>query len=1130
MRFARLALSKRKNPVQSLAPKPAFVNFNAIHSLRNHHKMAAAAPSHADPAAAGAKSTYSTVTQGRFVDLPERLEFAKMEENTLKFWTEIDAFKTSLKQSEGKPRYSFYDGPPFATGLPHYGHILAGTIKDIVCRYAHQTGHHVERRFGWDCHGLPVEFEIEKKLGVKSSHDVKAMGIAKYNDECRAIVTRFAEEWETIVTRCGRWIDFKNDYKTMNLSYMESVWWVFKELHRKGLVYRGFKVMPYSTACTTPLSNFECNMNYQDVSDPSAMVSFPLVGEENTSMLAWTTTPWTLPSNLCLVVHPDFDYVTVRDVKQDKKYVFAECRLDEVYKNHAKAKEKPFEVVSKCKGKDLVGKKYEPLFPFFQELTKAFRVVADTYVTSDSGTGVVHSAPGFGEEDFRVSLANGIIDKGEIVCPIDENGCFQEVVAPFKGRYVKECDNDILDDLKKRGRLFNKAAIVHSYPFCWRSDTPLIYRAIDSWFVGVESMRDALLRNNEQTHWVPEFVKTKRFTNWLADAKDWNVSRNRYWGTPLPVWHSADWEEVVVVGSVAELEELTGAKGITDIHRQFVDELTIPSKRPGQPPLRRVPQVFDCWFESGSMPYGQHHYPFENKEKFEATFPANFIAEGLDQTRGWFYTLLVLSTALFDKPPFKNLVVNGLVLAADGKKMSKRLMNYPPVEHILNTSGADACRLFLIDSPVVRAEPLRFREDGVKKIITDLFLPLCNAVKFFVMNANHLMESEKHTVSLSTRSSNEMDRWILAAANNTLVAFVHEEMRGYRLYTVVPALVKFLDTLTNWYVRMNRRRLKGADGVADWKDSIDTLFQVLFTAAKVLAPFTPFLAEEIYQCLRPVVPAAERQDSIHYFMLPAVDEAAKDAALELSMSRMTAVIDLVRVVRDRVPGFGSVKMPLKEVVVIHPEPAAVAGLAALEHYVKRELNAFDAKFTSEEGEYVVCKLEANFKTLGVRLKTKVNEVNKALKAMDAAAVGAFMKAKGGVVAEQELTMDDVKVVRAFKDGISGYETHTDGDVLVLVNTQKDQALIDSYRAREFVSRVQKLRKEAGLVITDTVDVFYATEDAELAASLEACRAQVSETVRGTWAAGVPAGAEKVAEKEEEISGSAITVVFTKPKA
>lgn len=520
----------------------------------------------------------------KFKELPRELNFARMEEETLAYWKEIDAFQTSLKKSEGRPVYTFFDGPPFATGLPHYGHVLAGTIKDVVCRYAHQTGHHVERRFGWDCHGLPIEFEIEKQLNIKSSHDVRKMGIAAYNAECRKIVMRYAAEWETIVGRAGRWIDFKNDYKTLNLSFMESVWWVFKQLDLKGLVYRGFKVMPYSTGCTTPLSNFECNLNYKDVSDPSCVVSFPVVGDDSTHLLAWTTTPWTLPSNLALVVNAGFEYVKVRDAKSGRHYILAECRLDEVYKNHgAKGAAAPFEVVGRMKGADLVGTRYVPLFPYFNSLattdgqTGAFRVIADNYVTSDVGTGIVHTAPGFGEEDFRVSLANGVVTKKTTVCPIDENGCYTSEISDFRGRYVKECDNDILSMIRDAGRLVSKGAIVHSYPFCWRSDTPLIYRAIDAWFVNVESFRDKLVEQNNKTQWVPDFVRTKRFSNWLEDARDWNISRNRYWGTPLPVWHSEDWEEIVVVGSVKELEELSGVTGITDIHREHVDEITIPS-------------------------------------------------------------------------------------------------------------------------------------------------------------------------------------------------------------------------------------------------------------------------------------------------------------------------------------------------------------------------------------------------------------------------------------------------------------------------------------------------------------------------------------------------------------------------
>lgn len=596
--------------------------------------------------------------------VPENINFPEEEEKVLKLWKEWDVFQTCLKQSKGKPRYSFYDGPPFATGLPHYGHLLAGTIKDIVPRFAHQSGYHVERRFGWDCHGLPVEYEIDKMLGIKGPEDVAALGIANYNGECRKIVMRYATEWEQIVGRLGRWIDFQNDYKTMYPWFMESVWWVFKTLYEKGFVYKGFKVMPYSTACNTPISNFESGQNYKEVVDPAVIVSFPLDESPDVSMIAWTTTPWTLPSNLALVVNPEKEYVKVKDNATAKVYIMMEARLDALFK-----KPEEYAILGRFKGETLKDKTYIPLFPYFASLKKkrAFRILCDTYVTEESGTGVVHSAPYFGEDDYRVSLAAGVITKDQdMICPVDASGCFTETVVDFKHEYVKDADKNIIKWLKAHGRLVHQSTAKHSYPFCWRSETPLIYKAVPSWFIQVEPIVSQLLENNQKTYWVPEFVKERRFANWLKDARDWAVSRNRYFGTPIPLWTSDDGQEIVCVGSIKELEELTGVK-IKDLHRENVDSLTIPSKT-GKGVLKRVPEVFDCWFESGSMPYAQLHYPFENKKEFEDSFPADFIAEGIDQTRGWFYTLLVLSTALFGKPPFKNLICNGLILASDGQK------------------------------------------------------------------------------------------------------------------------------------------------------------------------------------------------------------------------------------------------------------------------------------------------------------------------------------------------------------------------------------------------------------------------------------------------------------------------------
>lgn len=751
--------------------------------------------------------------------------------------------------------------------MPHYGHLLAGTIKDTVTRYAHQTGHYVSRRFGWDCHGLPVEYEIDKKLNITGRDMVLEMGIANYNAECRGIVSRYTKEWEKTVTRLGRWIDFENDYKTMDPEFMESVWWVFKTLFQKGLVYRGFKVMPYSTTCGTPLSNFEAGLNYKDVNDPAVVVSFPLVTDKTVNLIAWTTTPWTLPSNLALCVNPNLDYVKIVDkTRENKIFILMEARLSQLFPEVSKAdctddrRAELYTVLERMKGKELVGLKYEPLFEYFTATMKetAFRVIEDTYVTEDGGTGVVHQAPAFGEDDYRACINYKIIQKGvEIPCPVDANGRFTAEVPEFKGRHVKEADNDICALLKSTGRLISKEVYHHSYPFCWRSDTPLIYKAVPSWFVAVETVKEKLINNNNQTYWVPSFVQEKRFHNWLADAKDWAISRNRFWGTPIPLWISDDLEEMIAVGSVAELKELSGVT-VTDLHKESIDHITIPSKQ-GRGTLRRVDEVFDCWFESGSMPYAQLHYPFENKDRFDKGFPADFIAEGLDQTRGWFYTLMVISTCLFDKPAFKNLIVNGLVLAADGKKMSKRLKNYPDPVEVINSYGADALRLYLINSPVVRAEVLKFTSDGVNDVVRGVLLPWYNAFRFFiqcVQRWEHITGTDfVPDVNKARASTNDVDVWILAATMG-LVKFVHEEMKAYRLYTVVPRLLNFIEELTNWYVRLNRDRLKGSMGDLDAIQGMNVLYEVLMVMTQIMSPFTPFFAstyirisENFNQCM-----------------------------------------------------------------------------------------------------------------------------------------------------------------------------------------------------------------------------------------------------------------------------------------
>ncbi|XP_041980878.1 isoleucine--tRNA ligase, cytoplasmic [Aricia agestis] len=1053
--------------------------------------------------------------------VPEHIDFPKEEEQVLKFWKEIDAFQNCLKQSKNKPRYSFYDGPPFATGLPHYGHILAGTIKDVVTRYAHQKGYHVERRFGWDCHGLPVEFEIDKTLGIKGPDDVEKMGIDKYNAECRKIVMKYADEWEHIITRMGRWIDFKNDYKTLYPWFMESVWWVFKELYNKGLVYQGVKVMPFSTACSTPLSNFESGQNYKDVVDPAVVVSFPT--EEGFSFLAWTTTPWTLPSNLALCVNPKLLYLKVKEKATGASYVLQESRFPVIFKNTD-----DFIIQDKFLGATLKGIKYTPLFDYFvNQCPNAYQVLVDGYVTDDSGTGVVHQAPYFGEDDYRVCLAAGVITRDQdIVCPVDASGKFVEPVKEFLGKHVKDADKEIIANLKARGRLIQAGQVKHSYPFCWRSETPLIYKAVPSWFVRVEQMSQDLLKSNEATYWVPDYIKEKRFGNWLKDARDWAISRNRYWGTPIPLWISSDKQEVVCVGSIEELSTLTG-KTITDLHRESIDHLEIPSKRPGQPPLRRVTEVFDCWFESGSMPYAQCHYPFENKKEFDEVFPANFIAEGIDQTRGWFYTLIVLSTALFNKPPFKNLIANGLILASDGQKMSKRKKNYPDPLEVVTQYGADALRLYLINSPVVKAESLRFKEDGVRDVIKDVFLPWYNAFRFLMQNVERIVQEDKIDYRFNEKAvrENVMDKWI-TSFTQSLIQFVTKEMAAYRLYTVVPRLTKFIDHLTNWYVRMNRKRLKGEGGVKDCQVALDTLFGVLFDMVRVMAPFTPFLSELMYKTLRQLLPGGSLE-SVHYNMIPEANLELVDTNIERAVSRMQSVIELGRVVRDRktIP----IKYPLPEMIVIHQDQTYLDDINSLLNYVVEEMNVKKVLLSSDKVKYgITLRVEPDHKTLGARLKGDFKAVTQALKGLNNEQCEKFIADGSITLSGQLIDISEARVIFQ-ATGNDQYEAHSDNDVLILLNVTPDQDMLDEGFAREIINRVQKLRKKARLVPTDEVDVFYSVnKSSDILRIINSHRELIESTVKAPLKDIEALSATKptIIEETQELKGSQLKLVIT----
>ncbi len=932
------------------------------------------------------------------------------------------------------------------------------------------------------------------------------MGVDKYNATCRGIVTRYTKEWERTVTRLGRWIDFENDYKTMDPTFMESVWWVFKELFKKDLVYQGYKVMPFSTACGTPISNFEAGLNYKDVRDPAVVVSFPLKDEEGVSLVAWTTTPWTLPSNIALCVHPTMEYVKIFDKSAGKRYILAKSRIVQLFPIMTnKKKWKPemadslFTVEATYQGNDLVGKKYQPLFNYFASTDRSeeyFRVVSDKYVTDDAGTGIVHQAPAFGEDDYRVCLFHGVIQKGkDLPCPVDGNGLFTEEVPEVKGMHVKKADDALIKLVKDMGRLVQKDSLDHSYPFCWRSDTPLIYKAVPSWFVKVEEIRNKIVANNKETYWVPNQVKEGRFHSWLVDARDWAVSRNRFWGTPIPIWCSESMDEVICVGSVDELAELSGVR-VTDLHKDVVDEITIPSmKNPGTV-LRRVDEVFDCWFESGSMPYAQMHYPFENKEQFEKGFPADFIAEGLDQTRGWFYTLMVLSTALFDQPAFKNLIVNGLVLAGDGKKMSKRLKNYPDPNLVISKYGADALRMYLINSPVVRAESLKFQESGVLGVVKEVFLPLYNAVRFFVQNVERweANSTKKFSPSIDKvrATTNPTDVWI-SAATQGLIKFVHEEMGSYRLYTVMPALVRFVTQLTNWYVRLNRDRLKGLEGgESESEMGLQVLYDVLLDVTILMSPFTPFITEFVYQHLRklqpsyaesgvggssnPVVPG--KSDSVHFLHLPTYDESRLNADAVEAMEALQLIVENGRNVREK--RNISLRTPVKCVTIIlrNPSPNVVESISGpLKGYILSELNSWDLFIVPKEDEqkWVTLSLTPNFTILGKKLGKKMNDFKMLVNSMSHREAVACLE-KGELEFEGAIISAKDELVSKLSFSMDGDQweatTSLEGDIVLAIDCTQDEAIISAGRSRELINAIQQMRKAMGLELSDKVEVYF----------------------------------------------------------
>ena len=989
-----------------------------------------------------------------FQSVNSKVDFPKMEEGILKFWKENDIFRKSIEQRPADNEYVFYDGPPFATGLPHFGHLVPGTIKDAIPRYQTMKGKRVIRRFGWDCHGVPIETIVENELNIHGHQAITEYGVDKFNETCRSKVQMYTKEWRETITRMGRWVDFDNDYKTMDPSFMESVWWVFKTLYEKGYIYEGFNILPYSPKLECPLSNMEVNLGgYRDVVDPAVTVRFKADGEENTYFLAWTTTPWTLPSNLALAVGPDIDYVLVEDDETHDRYYLAKNLVGKYYKDN-----KGYTLVKEMKGSELKGRTYEPLFPYFVDLKKdgAFIVVCGDYVTTEDGCGIVHTAPGFGEDDYNVLKGTGI----PTVCPIDSACRFTSEVPDWEGVFVKDADKSIIEWLKKNGKLVKRENYLHSYPFCWRTGSPLIYRAMSCWFVDVQKIKKHMLEANEQITWVPSHIKHGRFGKWLEGAKDWAISRNRFWGNPIPIWKCDGSDYIEVIGSRKELEEKCGQK-VEDLHKHFVDNLTWPSPD-GKGTMRRIPDVLDCWFESGSMPYAQQHYPFENEERFKRIFPADFINEGLDQTRGWFYSLTVLAAALFEKPAFYNCIVSGIVLAADGRKMSKSEHNYTDPMELVNTYGADALRFALIDSCLVKADDLKFNDDMVKDVLKNLLIPLWNAYSFFVTYAN--IDGYEPSKTDYKDLKNPLDKWIISATNR-LVYEVGNAFDSYDVQGACNALTSFVDDLNNWYIRRSRRRFWRSENDGDKKAAYDTLYKVLMTVMQVACPLIPFVTEEIYQNLK----TDDMPQSIHLTSWPEYKAEERDSELEKEMSLVMKAIAMGRALRSS--SNLKIRQPLSSFFIVDRTAEDRVILERNVDIIKEELNVKSVHIEGDESGLVSYSAKANFKALGSRLGKNMKEVASIIQTFSSDEIARILDGEPKTIEYSagsiEITGSDLAVNRSERENV---KVLNEGNLTVGYDTNVTEELLLEGIARDIVRLIQSERKESGFEVSDHISV------------------------------------------------------------
>ena len=998
------------------------------------------------------------------------LNFVEREKEVIEFWKEKDIFKKSIKNREGHPTFMFYDGPPTANGKPHIGHIETRVFKDVVPRFWTMKGYEVPRKAGWDTHGLPVELEVEKLLGIDGKPQIEKYGVEPFIKQCKESVWKYKHEWEVMSDRVGFWADMDDPYVTYHDNYIESEWWALKTINEKGLLYKGHKIVPYCPRCGTSLSSHEVAQGYKDVKETSCIAKFKVKNETNKYILAWTTTPWTLPSNVALCVSPKDTYVEI-EVASGERYILAEALVGSVISEE-------YKVIRKCVGNDLYGMEYEPLFDFATLDKKAYFVVADGYVTLTDGTGVVHIAPAFGEDDARVGRDNDL----PFLQLVDEAGNFTKETGEWAGTFVKDADKLVLADLEERKLLFAALPYEHSYPFCWRCDTPLLYYAIDTWFIKMSALRDRLVRNNNTVNWMPENIKEGRFGNFLENVIDWGLSRSRYWGTPLPVWE-CECGHYHVIGSKEELRELgDNVPEDIELHKPYIDEVKVKCEKCGKW-MTRVPDVIDCWFDSGSMPFAQYHYPFENKELFEKHFPAQFISEAIDQTRGWFYTLMAISTLLFDRAPFENCLVLGHVQDKDGLKMSKHKGNVVDPWTVLDKQGADAVRWYFCasSSPWL---PTRFYPEGISEYQRKFIGTFWNTYAFYVLYAD-IDKFNPTEYKLEYDKLSQMDKWVLSKLN-TLVKEVDAGMQEYKVTESSRLIQDFTDELSNWYVRRCRERFWGSGMEQDKINAYMTLYTCLVTLAKVSAPFVPFMTEQIYQNL--VVNFDKTApESIHLCDFPVADENMIDAKLEENMEKVLAIVTLGRACRN-VSGMKNRQVLAK---------AYVGTNRTLDedyyYIIKEELNVKDIEFRTDVSDFVSYNVKPNLKTVGPKYGSILPTINQLLRGGNGTAFVKELKENGVVVleigdAKVELLEEDLLIETTKSEK---YISSQEGDMTVVLDIELTEELIEEGFVRELISKIQNLRKESGFEVQNHIEMYY-SDNKKLAEIIERNKEQIAD--------------------------------------